>query len=258
MITEPEPIGDGLPEAAPGGPEPDLVQGAFAPWAGERRVRPPWLWGAVGGAAAASAVWTALLLVGLGPFQDNRPDLHGYRINGSPCRTTVFAPLSRAVAATGTNASVASIVRGTAVDRAHCTFSARVAPAVGWTASYDVDLSVDLHKLADTRQEFEQEHAFDSSTLTIADSATKVTGLGDEAYALTFTDQAEELKVLRGGAVVTLRLTAHTFWSGSQYGPGPGSSAADPATAPRTRPLPALRPALAATARTLLASLRDR
>lgn len=134
MITEPEPVGDGRPDVVPDGPEPDVVQGGFGRWAGERRGGPSWWWGAVGGAVAASAVWTALLLAGLGPFQDNRPDLHGYRINGTPCRTAVFAPLVRAVDASGTDASVASIVQGTAVDRAQCTFTARATPAADWTA----------------------------------------------------------------------------------------------------------------------------
>jgi len=256
MITEPEPIEDGRPDGDRQVTGLDVVRG-FGREAADRRPIPPWLWGALAGAVAASVVWTALLLAGVGPYHDGRPDLHGYRINGSPCRAGTFDALVTAVGATDTDTTPASIVHGTAVDRAQCTFTASTSPAAAWTTTYTLDLSVDLHKLADTREEFEQEHAFDTSSLEIADSTTRVRGLGDAAYALTFTDQAQELKVLRGGAVITLRLTSHAYWSGSRYGSGPGSAAADQVTAPGAPGLPSLRPALVAGARTLLTSLKD-
>ena len=270
MITELELTGDGPDDGDGHGPAPDtVVPDVMAPAAvaldvvadGFRRERlrwpavPAWLWGVLAGAAAASAVWAAMLAAGAGPYHGDRPDLHGYRINGSPCGAATFRTLTKAVKASGTEATPASIVHGTAVDRAQCTFTATASPKTGWTTTYAVDVSVDLHKLADTRQEFEQEHAFDTSSLTAADRSVPVHGLGDEAYALTFTGQAQELKVLRGGAVITLRLTAHTFWSGSGYGPGPGGVVADTAPLP-TPNLTSYRPALTATARTLLTSLK--
>jgi hypothetical protein len=256
MITELELTGDGQDDGEGPGPAPDVVDD-YRRGGPSRPVAPPWLWGALAGAVAASAVWAVLLVTGVGPYHDNRPDLHGYRIDGSPCAGGTFSALAKAVKATGSEATPASIVHGTAVDRAQCTFSANASPAVGWTTSYAVDLSVDLHKLADTRQEFEQERSFDTSSLTVADHSVPVRGLGDEAYALTFTGEAQELKVLRGGAVITMRLTAHTFWSGSGYGPGPDGVVADTAALPGTPGLSAFRPALTATARTLLATLKS-
>lgn len=252
MITELELTGDGEDDGDGDRPAPDVV----AARGGPRLPTPPlWLWGVLAGAVAASAVWGVLLAAGIGPYHADRPDLHGYRIDGSPCAGGTFAVLAKAVKATGSQSTPASIVHGTAVDRAQCTYSATTSPAVGWTTAYTLDVSVDLHKLSDTRGEFEQERSFDTSSPAVADSSVAVPGLGDEAYALTFTGQAQELKVLRGGAVVTMRLTDDTFWSGSGYGPGPDGISASATALPATPALPAFRPALTAAARTLLTGL---
>ena len=253
MITELEPTGDGRDDGDGGRPAPDVVAGR----GGSRLPAAPlWLWGAPAGAVAASAVWGVLLAAGIGPYHADRPDLHGYRIDGSPCAGGTFAALAKAVKATGSESTPASLVHGTAVDRARCTYSATTSPAVGWTTAYTLDVSVDLHKLSDIRGEFEQERSFDTSTLTVADSSVPVPGLGDEAYALTFTGQAQELKVRRGGAVATIRLTDNTFWSGSGYGPGPDGITASTTALPDTPALPAFRPALIAAARKLLTGLQ--
>ncbi len=218
--------------------------------------RPPWLWGALAGAVAASAVWAAPLAHG-GSAQDSRPDLHGYAIGFSPCAGRPFDALATAVRARTTSTAPASFAHGPALDRARCTFTAAGALDQGWATSYTVRATVDLHKLTDPRAEFEDERALDTTSLTVADSTAEVPGLGDKAYSLTFGDQTQ-LKVLSGGAVITLRLTAASRWAGSGAGPTPGDLVSDTPQQPDTSDLGGYTPQLAGAARAMMAALAGR
>jgi hypothetical protein len=218
--------------------------------------RTRWMW-AVGGAVAASAVWAALLTSGLGPNQHHKPDLHGYRITNSPCQGGTFDAVSKAVKGEHGSASTADIVHGAAVDRAKCSFVTTAQPRAGWTTAYIVSLAVELHKLTDPRAEFEDARALDAASLDIADDTSVVPGVGDRAYTLAFDDQSQDLKVLYGGAVLTLDLTANTYWTGSGPGPIPGDLVSDTAHAPSTPDLQTFTPALVTTARSVMAALRD-
>lgn len=267
MITEPEPVGGSTwdrlrrtGDAEVADVMDDLVDDTvddMAPRGGARPWRrPPWLWGALAGAAAASAIW-ASPLAGAAPHRAAPPDLHGYRIGYSPCSGRPFDALTTAVGAATTSTAPASFTHGPAVDRARCTFTADAAPDHGWATGYTVLTSVDLHKVTDPRAEFEDERALDTTSLAVADTTTEVPGLGDDACTLSFGDETQILKVLRGGAVVTLRLTADSRWAGPGASPAPGDLVSDTPLPPRTPDLPGLTPALAAAARTVLTALSD-
>jgi hypothetical protein len=256
MITEPELTGDSTGDhfrrAEVADVVDDLGSRAGRPWR-----RPPWLWGALAGAAAASAVWAGPALAGAAPHQAGPPDLHGYRIGYSPCSGHAFDALATALRARTTRTAPASFAHGPAVDRAQCVFSADTAADEGWATGYAVQASVDLHHLTDPRAEFEDERALDTTSLTVADSTTEVPGVGDDAYSLSFGDETQILKVLRGGAVITLRLTAATRWVGSGASPAPGDLVSDTPQPPRSPDLPRFTPGLATTARAVLAALGD-
>lgn len=270
MITEPELTGDSTgdhlprPRTAEAAAEADIegaeladVVGGLGPRADTRPWRrPPWLWGALAGAAAASAIWAGPALAGA-PHHASPPDLHGYRIGYSPCSGRPFDALITAVGAATTGTAPASFAHGPAVDRARCTFTAGAVPEHDWATVYVVETSVDLHKLADPRAEFEDERALDTTSLTVADSTIEVPHLGDDAYALSFGDETQILKVLRGGAVVTLRLTAATRWVGPGASPAPGDLVSDTPLPPRTPDLSHFGPALTTAARTVLTALSD-
>jgi hypothetical protein len=227
----------------------DLAGGVERPGAGGRRDRNdgrlPWLW-AAGGAAAASA---ALLASGVGPHQEDPPDLHGYRISAGPCAGGTFAPLAKAVNGSDGSPTLPSVTHGSAIDRAQCSFAVNTAAARNWTTTYVVNLTVALYKVADPRPEFENDRRSDA-TLAVADSTTEVPHLGDKAYALSFNDQSQDLKVLYGGAVIYLSLSDSTFWTGADRSPGAGD------LTPSSAGLQTFTPALADTARAVMAALR--
>jgi hypothetical protein len=249
MIGEPELTGAGGPQ----GPRlPDVVAdlsagpGSGHAGPGRIRARGPWLWGALAGAAAVCAVWAGTASAAGSPAPG--PDLHGMRIGSSPCAGGTFGALLRAVGAGSGIADPAVFSHGPALDSARCDFAVQ-APARRGAATatrYDVAVSVDLHKTVDPRPEFDDQHGLDPETLAPADRTTALPGLGDEAYALALADGSEAVRVLRGGAVVTLRLTAAAV-PRTEGAPGrPG--AADAGTNDLT-------PALASAARTVLATL---
>ncbi|WP_051951784.1 hypothetical protein [Actinacidiphila yeochonensis] len=260
MIGEPE-----LTGASAGVPSrrPELADVVRDPGVSDRRgpARGPWLKGALSGAAAVCAVWAGTASAAGSPAPG--PDLHGLRIGSSPCAGATFGALERAVGAGGADGvggaggaggaggvAVAPAVfsHGPALDSARCEVSVQAPPRRGADATtrYDVTLTVDLHKATDPRPEFDDQHALDPVTLAAAERTTELTGLGDEAYALALADGSEAVRVLRGGAVITLRLTT------SAVSTGPAPAAPPPSAAPEPSDL---APALADAARTLIAAL---
>jgi hypothetical protein len=189
-----------------------------------------------------SAVWAGTAFASTAPAPG--PDLHGMTIGSSPCAGHTFDALVRAVGAGSGLADPAVFSHGPALDSARCDVVIQSPAGRGAATRYDVVLTVDLHKPTDPRPEFDDQHTLDPATLSAAMSTTALRGLGDEAYALALADGAEAVRVLRGGAVLTLRLTAAPLDSGGS------SSAASTAPAPAH-----LVPALTVSARALLATL---
>ncbi|WP_328915377.1 MULTISPECIES: hypothetical protein [unclassified Streptomyces] len=267
MISDPE-EGDGLdgpgpgPGPGPGEPGVPATHGGAAdaqvPYASDvvadSRAEPrpprPWRW-ALGGAAVAAALCAGVLSLAPDGWRDSTPDLHGYRLEANPCGgTKVFVPLARAVKAQDTTSGVASIARGTVLDRARCVWSASV-PGKDWSSTFTAVVGVELHRKTDPRAEFEDQRYWDAASLDRAERITPAKGVGDEAYLLVLPSGAQQLKVLHGGAVLTVTLSVTTIWSNPEL--------ADPDLILNGTPTPALtplRPALIASARTVLAALR--
>lgn len=202
MISEPELTGG--PDE--GGAEVISDADRAPRWGGGRR---PWAWG-VGGVLLASAVWAGGLRA-WSAEHGGPPDLHGYVLGDSPCAGSTLAPLTRALHASYSTAVTPAAARlGPVLDQIRCSLSVGAPDGAGGTASYDVFVTIDLHKRTDPRAEFEDQAQIDGSDLTPVKSVRKVTGLGDEAVAQTLSRLSEELKVLHGGAVFTLTLTGYT------------------------------------------------
>lgn len=181
-------------------------------WGAARR---PWVWAAAG-VLLASAVWAGGLRL-WSAHHDGPPDLHGYVLGDSPCAGSTLAPLTTALHASYTAAvSPAAARLGPAIDQIRCTLSVGAPLDEDTTNSYEIFVTVDLHKRTDPRAEFEDQAQVDGSDLTPVQAVRRVTGLGDEAYAQTLSRQREALKVLHGGAVFTVTLTGY----GTGYGIG--------------------------------------
>lgn len=239
MITEPEMAGE---ESGPG-PAPDVLSGAEGgggPGAWARRAaraargieepgepatrparRPPWLW-ALGGAAAACAVGAAVIQ-GTGYGRTTAPDLHGYRIADSPCTGQNLQPLTDTL---GTGAFVAdtqSLRKGRTLDHVACSLAGWAPSISGWETTYNVTVTVDLHKKTSPRGEFEDitrllvpeptpTPAVSGGLVYLPESpeTTKpFAGLGDAAYFTTGAVR-QALTVLHGGAVLCITVDAYS------------------------------------------------
>lgn len=205
MISEPELTGG--PDE--GGAEviSDADRRPGGGWSGAGRR--PWVWG-VGGVLLASAVWAGGLRVWTAQH-GGPPDLHGYVLGDSPCAGSTLGPLTSALHAQYSTAVTPAAARlGPALDQIRCSLAVGAPDGSGGTDSFDVFVTIDLHKRTDPRAEFEDQTQIDGSDLTPVKSVRKVTGLGDEAVAQTLSRLSEELKVLHGGAVFTLTLTGYS------------------------------------------------
>ncbi|MFJ7528471.1 hypothetical protein ACIQ1S_26495 [Streptomyces griseus] len=210
MITEPELVG----EAGPDGP-PDLVSGFDrGPSAGGRRRRRGLLWAAAG-AVVASAVWaTAVFAYGIGG--DRKPDPRGYRVESGSCAAVELKALSAAVGPAGAPSTELDGIEHPALHRIRCTVDFTVAvvrapdgeEGVGWSTGYQASLTAELHKETDPRPEFEASSTLTEIDGTGVDRVERVPGLGDLAYLLIMEDESMSVRVVDGGAVVTLTLTS--------------------------------------------------
>ncbi|MBE8478473.1 hypothetical protein [Streptomyces justiciae] len=179
--------------------------------------RRPWLW-ALGGAAAASALWAATLL--LLPPANHSPDPHGYRLDQESCKSARLASLQEALAPNSVPGTIGDeLLRHPALDQVHCSlaFQKRVADkATGqgghWSVTATVDISVALHKRTDPRDEFDADRRVTGSGVVTADQVRPVPGLGDEAFLIAEDMGHTELRVLDGAAVVTLSLSTTSYY----------------------------------------------
>ncbi|MEW1865569.1 hypothetical protein AB0399_35220 [Streptomyces sp. NPDC088194] len=263
MIGEPEVEGDGGdPEGAwTEGASADVVRGGVR----GARTRPwPWVLGAV---VATSAVW-ALVLQLSGYGKESVPDLHHYRISGSPCGGSSLKPLTDALGAGHVEVFPADTQTGPALDQAACTLTAQRSVGTHWQASYSTVVTVQLHKKTDPAAEFDDvgssRHTVepvapsdDGSGTTTAILATagsthvvRVPDLGDRAYLLT-SGRDETLTVLHGGAVLTVAVDVQEKWTGPGAVPPPDADGI-PQRPPRQA---GYRAALVATMRGLMSAL---
>ncbi|MEU3320355.1 hypothetical protein [Streptomyces sp. NPDC006785] len=213
MISEPELVGEDGP-----GSSSDVVSGfdpEQGPGDGGRRRWHGALWG-VAGALTASAVWAAAVF-GYGIGGDGKPDARGYRVESDSCAAMELKEFAGALGVPAPKpATELDGIEHPALHRIRCTvdFTTAVLRGPGtaegsdWATGYHASLTAELHKETDPRPEFEA-----SSTLTEVDGSgvervERVPDLGDLAYLLVMEDEALSVRVVEGGAVVTLTLSA--------------------------------------------------
>jgi hypothetical protein len=270
VITEPE-MWDESGAARPA----DVLSDADRPSSadGPSWRRRPWVW-ALGGIVASSAVWAALLN-GTALGHDAGPDLHGYHLSASPCDGDILKPLTDAVHTRASASSPAKVSRGPALDETSCVLSAEALDGNGGTVTYTISVSVELHKKTDPRAEFENtDHvrisslsggtaygsglsggtAYGSSLIAIgtsdsglsASQVDPVSGLGDGAFLESQSPSDQILKVVHGGAVLSVGIDAFSSWNGTGDSPAGGPPQLD---------LAYLRPVLPVTMRHLMRAL---
>jgi len=268
VISEPEMTSglslatSGGPDLLAAGPEPERPwsaepadhsdSGAPAPAAPRHRFRAdrPWVW-ALGGALAASALWTG----GTTAWQHGHrhtPDLHGYRIEGNPCTTDVLRPLFTATPSPQFTTWPAEMSTGQALDRAQCAAVSTGEPSTTRPSTdFVATVSVELHKKTDPGPEFHDTRAQALQSMERADTVSAVRGIGDEAYLLTIVPSQIELKVRNGGAVIAVALSVRTTAPADDA--DVGGHDASPSQPDITR----YRIPLIATARAVMAELRS-
>ena len=198
-----DPAGDLPPD-----PTGDVVAGAAREPASRRRPPKHWVW-ALGGALAASAVWTA----GVAAWDPGHraPDLHGYHLTGDPCSGSDLQPLVDATPGRTFSDDPADSLWGSALDRSRCSAENLGRGKDGDTYGYSAVLSIELHKKTDPRPEFADRHRTAPVWVSRIDT---VHGIGDEAYLLHSEPDTLELDVLHGGAVITLAFSIETTRDG--------------------------------------------
>ncbi|MER6116314.1 hypothetical protein E6R60_06035 [Streptomyces sp. A0642] len=235
MISEPEMAG-AFDTPAPrevldhSGPQPEEDRPPRAPRPGAR-----WLW-ALGGAVVTSAVWGAVLFAD-GP-RDGTPDLHGYRLGKDPCAAVRLKSIGAAIAPRETEGRMdMGVLRHAALDRAVCFIPLWSASAQqgledeGWSVGYEVTVRIALHKKTDPRAEFEAERNATEFGVDPEAEVEAVPELGDKAYLLSSEGREQELRVLEGGAVLSLSISASTNWQGDE-GQVPDNAGTQPDLAP--------------------------
>lgn len=195
---------------------------------GRRRLNRPWWW-ALGGVLAASALWAPAVFVhGLGV---QKPSTHGYRLDKDPCPSVGLTSISAAVAPrVSADVLDSGLLKHTAVDQAQCSIVVRpLAEAkqskTGWSLDHYVGITVTLHKETDPGVEFAARRRITDQGIVPADNVKTVPDLGDTAYLITRDTSNTELRVLDGGAVLSLTLTVSSSYQSEdtddEIGEGP-------------------------------------
>lgn len=256
MITEPELAGSG----GDADPEREEIQGGRPPSPGHpaglgARAR---TWTVAAAAVTATSLVWATVLVAAGHRGTHTVDLHGYRIPDSTCTAVNLQPFTEALGLQQFDADPGTVLRGRSLEHSSCTLSGTVSAGDGWTARYTATVTIDLHETTDPRAEFTDEGRVQDATLTVPGQGTyavpfvsgvtrPVPGLGDLAFS-NLSDTRQALRVLDGGAVLSVTIDGSNEWQGSGARPTGDKADLRPAVAD-TR---FLRPALVPTMRHLM------
>lgn len=222
MISEPEMAGEFGASA-----EREVLDHAGPRPGGERPPRAPrvggrWLW-ALGGAVVASAVWGAVLFAD--GSRDGTPDLHGYRLGQDPCAAVGLKSIGAAIAPREPEGDYdVGALRHEALDQAQCyiplrTGSEQQRAEKGWSVDYTVTVKIALHKKTDPGVEFEAGRTATELGVDPEMDIEAVPGLGDKAYLLSLDEGDQELRVLHGGAVLSLALSSSLNWEDNGKAP---------------------------------------
>ncbi|MFI9584482.1 hypothetical protein ACIHCQ_22195 [Streptomyces sp. NPDC052236] len=233
--------------------------GGFGPEpVGGLRPGRPWRW-ALGGVLVASALWAAgLFLYGFG---DRKPDMHGYQLNKDPCPTLRLKSIGTAIAPRQATADAGTgLLNHPVLDQIQCFIPLQPPvqspagagrPEKGWSIDYSVAIAVALHKKTDPGAEFEVQRATIDGWADPEAKLERVPNLGDKAYLLIRGDGTSELRVLEGGAVFSLALSAYTQYQPDDDGEGPSGEGPD------TPDLSPYQSALISDMRDLMSSLKQ-
>ncbi|MGW5354728.1 hypothetical protein ACWERV_29980 [Streptomyces sp. NPDC004031] len=217
----------------------------------------PWVWAACA-AVVTSAVWAGAL-AGTGYGRASAPDLHGYHVGDrNPCTYLNLRPLTAHLDAQAFGQTQPTIAHSAALDHVECELTAdRQDGGDGWTSTYTVSVTVDLHKKTDPSTEFDatgdavgaHPHIPGAGFLVvdIAERTSHPRGLGDRAN-LVSSQFRQSLGVRHGGAVFTLTLTGTNDWDPAR-GPEPDIASRPPVidtTAQAKDLVPAMRTLMAA------------
>ncbi|MGA6172839.1 hypothetical protein ACPEIF_21650 [Streptomyces sp. NPDC012600] len=214
MITEPELVGESGPDRAAD------EMGGFdrKPTSGRRRGS-GLLWGAAG-ALLASAVWaSAVFVYGIGG--DRKPETHGYQLGERSCSALRLKALIASVGERIEPPELSSEPIGhPALDSVACSvsLSSSATTSTGWSSGLTVWMTAELHKETDPRAEFEARAGAKSLLGNEPERSEAVPGLGDQAYLLVLDERDAELRVLEGGAVITLAISLDMNHAGSDDG----------------------------------------
>ncbi|WP_031514547.1 hypothetical protein [Streptomyces sp. NRRL F-5123] len=261
----PAPLPGTDPGSAPGtAPRAEVLSGAGRP-PRPARLKPlllrlrdrPWAWAACA-VVMTSAVWAGAL-AGTGYGRTSAPDLHGYHVgDGNPCTYLNLRPLTDHLGARAFGQMPPTIAHSDALDHVECRLTADSEDdGDGWTSTYTVAVTVDLHKKTDPSTEFDADgevvgqHPHIPGTMflvvDIPERTTHPRGLGDRAN-LVSSQFRQSLGVRHGGAVFTLTLTGTNEWDPA-HGAEPDSDSRPPVidTTGQTKDLvPAMRTLMAA------------
>jgi hypothetical protein len=222
----------------------------------------PWVWAACA-VVVTSAVWAGALQ-GTGYGRTSAPDLHGYHVDdGNPCTYMNLRPLTDHLGTQAFGQQVPMVARSPALDHVECELTADTADdGDGWTSTYTVAVTVDLHRKTDPSAEFDasgeavggRPHIPGTLFLVVdvPEKTSHPSGLGDRAN-LVGSQFRQSLAVRHGGAVFTLTLTGVNVWN-TAHGKEP-VNADGSATRPGVIDTSPLRGDLVPTMRTLMAAL---
>ncbi|WP_329323976.1 hypothetical protein [[Kitasatospora] papulosa] len=115
------------------------------------------------------------------------------------------------------------LLQHAALDRIQCCIPLRSRAGEesaegGWSIEYTVGIAVALHKETDPGVEFEAQRRVTDLGFEPEAKLETVPVLGDKAYLLTRDEGDTELRVLEGGAVLSLSLTATTLYESDGHG----------------------------------------
>ncbi|MFI6860828.1 hypothetical protein ACIBKZ_13110 [Streptomyces sp. NPDC050421] len=230
MISEPEMAGEFDASATR-----EVLDHSRARPEGRRPPRAPrprarWLW-ALGGAVVASAVWGAVLFAD--GSRDGAPDMYGYRLGEDPCGAVGLKSIGAAIAPRQPESEFETgALRHDALDQVQCYIPLRTGneqqrSGKGWSINYTVTVKVALHKKTDPRVEFEAGRTATELGVDPETEVEAVPGLGDKAYLLSLDGGERELRVLHGGAVLSLALSASHVWEDNGQAPDDGEELPD-------------------------------
>jgi hypothetical protein len=253
MISEPEMDGAGQQAG-----NMDLVSHTDRPPLLGRFTARPWMW-ALGAVVVTSAIWAgALRATGYG--HPGTPDLHGYAIQAAPCTNLTMQPLAGDLGSASFGQTTPLITRSPVLDHVSCQLLASVTRGDGWTTTYTMSVSVDLHKKADPAAEFDarsrsEAPADQAGMLLYLDDHERTShprGLGDRANLIA-GDYRQSLYVRHGGAVFALTLLGSSEYDANQ--PPPPTSENARANRHALAETSAFRNDLAPTMRSLMRAL---